>query len=331
VTPHSPAINPVLIKSPLFSAMSELELMAVNEFLEQRSFRKGETVFNEGDQGTVMFVLVSGCLNAFKRQSDGTQRPLFDVVPGGLLGEMSIIVNEPRSVTIVAKEDSQLMALEGTDFYHIIFEFPLLGIKMLNSIRIVQNGWLNDNSKYMMDLIKWGEKARRRAITDELTGLYNRNFLQESMKERSKAGAAGARKMSLIMMDLDKVHEINNRYGSAGGDQVIINVADLLENICRPGDIAARLSGDEFAVLLPDTDSDDALSIAEKIREMVAARTISVSIPGSDKTDELQVTISMGIAVAPKHADNVRDLMHYADIALMQAKEKGRNRVELYV
>ena len=100
--------------------------------------------------------------------------------------------------------------------------------------------------------------------------------------------------------------------------------------MCRSGDIAARLSGDEFAILLPDTGGHDALPIAEKIREMVAARTISVNIPGSDKADELRTRTSLGIAAAPKHADNVRDLMNYADMALRKAKENGRNRVEMY-
>jgi diguanylate cyclase (GGDEF)-like protein len=325
-----PTMNPVLINSPLFSAMSGLEFIAVNAFLERRRISKGETIFNEGDRGKDMFVLLSGSLNAFKRQSDGTQRWLFDIAPGGLLGEMSIIANEPRSVTIIAKENSELMVLQGTDFYRIVFEFPMLGIKMLNSIRIVQNGWLNHNLKYMLDLIQWGETARLRAIPDALTGLYNRNFLQESIKDRFKMGAVGARKMSLIMMDLDRVHEINNRYGSAGGDRVIITMADILKSICRPGDIAARLSGDEFVILLPDTGGHDALPIAEKIREMVASQTISVSLPGSDKADEFQIRTSLGIATAPKHADNVRDLLHYADMALRKAKEKGRNRVELY-
>jgi len=323
-------MNPVLINSPLFSGMDEQEFIVVSAFLERRRINKGETIFNEGDHGTEMFVVLSGNLNAFKRQSDGTQRWLFDIVPGGLLGEMSIIVNEPRSVTIIAKEDSELMALQGTDFFRILHEFPMLGIKMLNSIRAVQNGWLNQNSKYMLDLIQWGETARRRAITDELTGLYNLNFLQESIKDRFKTGAMVARKMSLIMMDLDKVHEINDRYGSAGGDRIIITVAEILKSICRSMDIAARLSGDEFAVLLPDTSDHDARPIAEKIREMVAAQPIRVNIPGSDKADELQTTTSLGIATAPKHADNVRDLINYADIALRKAKEKGRNRVEIY-
>ncbi|MCL1814732.1 MAG: GGDEF domain-containing protein [Treponema sp.] len=325
-----PTSNPVLINSPLFSALSELEFNAVAAFLERRCVQKGEAIFNEGDRGEDMFILISGALNAHKRQSDGTQRWMFEITPGLFLGEMSIIASEPRAATISAKEDSELMVLQGIDFYRIIFEYPMIGIKMLNSIGSVQNGWLNQNSKYLRDLILWGETARRRAITDELTGLYNRNFLEESIKDRFKTGAVRARNMSLLMMDLDKVHEINNRYGTAGGDQVIIVVANLLRNMGRPGDIAARLSGDEFAVFLPDTGDRDAITVAEKIREKVASQNVLINRPGSGEKDKLQVRTSIGIASAPKHADNVRDLEFTADMALRRAKEKGRNCVEIY-
>ena len=326
----TPIENPVLRESPLFSAMSELEFNAVIAFMERRLIKKKETIFNEDDLGQDMFILLSGALSASKKQSDGTQRWMFDIAPGAFFGEMSIIANEPRSATIAAKEDSELMVLQGIDFYRVIFEHPMMGIKLLNSIGLVQNGWLNENSKYLKDLVQWGETARRRAITDELTGLYNRNFLEESMKERFSTGAVGARKMSLIMMDLDKVHEINNRYGTVGGDKVIIAVAEILKALGRPGDIAARLSGDEFAILLPDTGGSDAVVVAEKIREKVSAQKVTLIRLGSGETDEIHVGTSLGVSAAPKHADNVRDLEFTADMALRKAKDKGRNRVELY-
>jgi diguanylate cyclase (GGDEF)-like protein len=325
-----PNQNPVLINSPLFSALSELEFNAVIAFMERSHFKAGERIFNEGDRGEDMFVLLSGSLIAEKRQSDGTQRRLFDIIPGSFFGEMSIVMNEPRSVTITAKEDSDLMVLQGLDFYRIIFEHPIIGIKMLDSIGAVQSGWLNDNATYLRDLVQWGETARSRAVTDELTGLHNRNFLDESINNRFNTGAVGARKMSLIMMDLDRVHDINDRYGTAGGDKVLIATADVIKSSSRSGDIAARLAGDEFAVLLPDTSSVGAFSMAEKIRENVSRLTIPLKRLDSGETYAVHIRTSMGIAVAPDHADNTRDLFSTADTALRKAKELGRNRVEIY-
>jgi CRP-like cAMP-binding protein len=127
----SPVADPVLVKSPLFSNMSELEFNAITAFLERMRVRKNTVVFKEGDAGEDMFILLSGSLSAFLSQSDGTQRWLFDVKPGDFFGEMSIIANETRSVTLIAKEDSDVMVLQGIDFYRIIFEHPMIGFKML--------------------------------------------------------------------------------------------------------------------------------------------------------------------------------------------------------
>jgi diguanylate cyclase (GGDEF)-like protein len=327
----APNADPVLIHSPLFAELSALEFNAVTAFMERRRFTKDEKIFCEGDKGEDMFVLLSGSLSAHRVQLDGTQRWMFDISPGAFFGEMSIIANEPRSATITAKETSDLMVFQGIDFYRIIFEHPMIGVKILRSIGEVQNMWLNQTSRHLKELVTWGETARRRAITDELTGLYNKSFLEESIKDKYKLGSVGTRKMSLIMMDLDKVHEINDAYGPSGGDKVIIAVAEILKSVTRTGDIAARLSGDEYAVLLPDTDGKDALRVADHIRQNVMNSPVPVpKSPGSGETVELAVRTSLGIAVAPDHASNERELFFAADTALRRAKELGRNRTELY-
>jgi diguanylate cyclase (GGDEF)-like protein len=329
-TPLPPVADPALVESPLFAALSELEFNAVTAFLERMRIRKGAAVFREGDAGEDMFILLSGILSASVSQSDGTHRWLFDITPGDFFGEMSIIANEPRSATITAKDDSDVMVLQGIDFYRIIFEHPMIGIKMLKAISFVQNQWLDQSSRDLSDLMRWGETARRRAITDELTGLYNRSFLEKSVKDRFDQGAVGLRKMSLLMMDLDKVHLVNDRHGPRGGDLVIIAVAGTLQSIMRSGDIAARLSGDEFAILLPDTTLEDAGMVAERIREAVQQLEIQVPrAPGADEQVCINTRTSIGIAEAPAHGENVETLVFAADQALRKAKERGRNRVEL--
>jgi diguanylate cyclase (GGDEF)-like protein len=328
----SPIADPALTKSSLFTQMSALEFNALTAFMERRRIKEGDVLFHEGDAGEEMFILLSGVLSASVCQSDGTQRWIFDVLPGDFLGEMSIIAHESRSATIIAKEDSDVMVLQGIDFYRIIFEHPVIGVKMLTAIGDVQNIWLDQSSRHLKDLMRWGETARRRAITDELTGLYNRRFLEESLKDRFAHGSVGFRKMSLMMMDLDKVHEINERYGPPLGDRVIITVADILRSLMRSGDISARLAGDEFAILLPDTDGEDAKRIAERIRETVSIQQIPVSPQGGTAeklTVSIGISISIGIAVAPTHADNEKALVFIADKTLRKAKDLGRNRVEL--
>jgi diguanylate cyclase (GGDEF)-like protein len=328
--PFSPVTAPVLLKSPLLCQLSELEFNAVTAFLERLRVKKGDVVFKEGDSGEDMFILLSGALSAFVAQSDGTQRWMFDIKSGDFFGEMSIVAHEPRSATITAKEDSEVMVLQGIDFYRIVFEHPMIGVKLLRAIGSVQNQWFDQSSKSYSDLMRWGETARRRAITDELTGLYNRRFLEESLKDRFDHGSVGLRKISLMMLDLDKVHLINDRHGPQGGDQVIIAVSEVLRSVMRSGDIAARLSGDEFSVLLPDTDIEESHQVAERIRESVQQLRVEVpQNPGAAKKIAIGVCTSIGIAAAPVHAKTVESLIFTADKALRKAKEGGRNRVEI--
>ncbi|MDR0388444.1 MAG: GGDEF domain-containing protein [Spirochaetaceae bacterium] len=325
-----PINDPALLKSPLFADLSQLEYNAVTAFLERTHIKKNAVLFSEGDRGGDMFILLSGSFRAFMSQSDGTRRWMFNISPGDFLGEMSIIADEPRSATLVAREDSDLMVLQGIDFYRIVFEHPMIGVKLLKAISSVQNMWLDQSSKHLNDLMRWGENARRRAITDELTGLYNRRFLEESIKDRFDHSSVGLRKLALMMMDLDHIHEINNRFGTGAGDKVILSAAEIIRSNLRPGDIAARLSGDEFAVLLPDTDKREARALAEDIRQGISENRVKV--PNGKKSNELvalRIRTSIGIAIAPTHAKNREGLMIVADDALRKAKEMGRDRVEL--
>jgi len=326
----SPFHDPVLYKSPFFSGMSELEFNAVVAFLERVIVNNGDMVFKEGDPGEHMYILLSGKLNAYVGQPDGTQRRMFEIKPGDFFGEMSIIANEPRSATLTAMEDTVVMALPGIDFYRIVFEHPMIGVKMLKAISRVQNSWLDQTSQHLSDLTRWGETARRRAITDEMTGLYNRRFFDDSIKDRFEHGSVGIRSIALLMLDLDRIHSINERHGTPAGDKIFMAVADILRSCTRSGDICARFAGDEFAVFLPDTGLEDARLIAERIRESVAAKMISVpKTPDTVEQVQINVCTSIGVAAAPQHAKSRENLILVADNALRKAKDFGRNRVEI--
>jgi len=329
ITQDSPGIFPE--KLSLFSGLNEEELSNVTEALKIVHIKKGETIFKEGDNGEDLFILLSGAMSAYGTQSDGTLRKLFDVKLGDFFGEMSIIAREPRSATITAIENSVLIKLAEVDFYRVISDYPVIGYKILRTIGIIQNLWLDQSSKSYSDLIRWGESARRRAITDEMTGLYNRSFLEESIKEHFSSQSMKLRIISMLMIDLDKIHFINENYGNGAGDFVIISSAEVIRSCLRPGDIPSRLSGDEFAVLLPDTENTSAANVAEQIRKNIENKQFEVPVsPGSNETVLIGTHTSIGIAVAPSHASTAEELFEKSDTALRKAKELGRNRVEIF-
>ena len=163
--------------------------------------------------------------------------------------------------------------------------------------------------------------AEIRAATDGLTGLPNKRAVTDALKRTFAQAATTKAPLALLLLDLDHFKQVNDQRGHAVGDQVLANVGATLRGVLRVRDFAGRNGGEEFAVLLPDTEIDAALEIAERVRAAVA----EISLPGTD----VSVTASIGVAGFPGQASTLDRLERLADAALYLAKRQGRNRVEL--
>ncbi len=163
--------------------------------------------------------------------------------------------------------------------------------------------------------------AELRAATDSLTGLPNKRAVTDTLKRILAQASRTLTPACLLMLDLDHFKEINDRFGHPVGDQVLANVGTALRSVLRDSDFAGRNGGEEFAVMLPDTDITGAIVTAEKIRAAIA----EIVLPGHAIT----VTASVGIAAYPDHAVTAEQLERLADSALYLAKRSGRDRVEI--
>ena len=163
--------------------------------------------------------------------------------------------------------------------------------------------------------------AEIRAATDGLTGLPNKRAVTDTLKRMFAQAAAERSPLALLMVDLDHFKLVNDNRGHAVGDQVLATVGAVMRGAMRSHDFAGRNGGEEFAILLPDTEIPVALRIAERVRAAIA----EMSLPGIDVT----VTVSVGVAGYPDHASTPDHLVRLADAALYLAKRQGRNRVEL--
>jgi len=163
--------------------------------------------------------------------------------------------------------------------------------------------------------------AEIRAATDGLTGLPNQRAVADALKRTFAQASTVKAPLALLLIDLDHFKQINDQRGHPVGDQVLANVGATLRSVLRTRDFAGRKGGEEFAVLLPDTEIDAALEIAERVRVAIA----EISLPGTD----VSVTASIGVAGFPAHASTLDRLERLADAALYLAKRQGRNRVEL--
>jgi diguanylate cyclase (GGDEF)-like protein len=163
--------------------------------------------------------------------------------------------------------------------------------------------------------------AEIRAATDGLTGLPNKRAVTDALKRTFAQAAMTKAPLGLLLLDLDHFKQVNDQYGHAAGDQVLASVGAALRSVLRNRDFAGRNGGEEFAVLLPDTDIAAALETAERVRAAIA----EITLPGTD----VPVTVSVGVAGFPDHANTLERLERLADAALYVAKRQGRNRVEL--
>ena len=161
----------------------------------------------------------------------------------------------------------------------------------------------------------------RLATTDELTSVLNRRAFFEKAERELWRAVRYEHPMSVVLIDVDHFKAVNDNYGHAVGDEVLVALAGMLEGALRQSDVVARLGGEEFAVLLPETDGELALKITDRLRQTIEGS------PMRSRAGAIELTVSAGIAERKADTTSVADLLDRADTALYAAKDAGRNRV----
>ncbi len=167
------------------------------------------------------------------------------------------------------------------------------------------------------------------AVRDPLTGLYNRRYADQHIRRVLERAAMGGAPAAALLFDLDRFKAVNDTYGHAAGDTVLVEFARRLEAALRSGDLRARYGGEEFLALLPETDDAEAVDVADRVRAAIAGRPFELPDHGA-----IDVTVSIGVATGrgvagPDQEPAVFDLLSRADEALYASKSNGRNRVTL--
>jgi len=188
---------------------------------------------------------------------------------------------------------------------------------------IKTNNLLLDRSRELMEL---NDEFKKLSVTDSLTGLFNRRYFEEILVNEMEIAKRHADTNSLLVIDIDHFKNVNDNYGHMHGDIVIKMIAGVMKGRLRETDILCRIGGEEFVAICRRSDKENAIELAEDIR-----KTVENQITYAGK-DEIKVTISIGVATVTidnieTHAENI---FNFADIALYDSKEEGRNRVTHY-
>ncbi len=166
------------------------------------------------------------------------------------------------------------------------------------------------------------ERIAQEALTDPLTGLWNRRHMAETLDREVSRALRFGHEISLIIIDVDDFKRINDRFGHLQGDLVLGQIADQVKDATRDIDVAARYGGDELALILVETGSEGATILAERLRERVRDTEVPLREGGT-----MAVTISVGVATIPDSAEDLESLVDGADRALLRAKRSGKNQI----
>ena len=161
---------------------------------------------------------------------------------------------------------------------------------------------------------------------DPMTGLYNRRYFNEVANSLLKITKREGKDLSVLMLDIDKFKEVNDTYGHLVGDAILKELALMMMHLTRESDIIVRFGGEEFIILLPNTDEKGAVAIAKKIRENIAMTELQI-----EGNKSIKITVSIGVATCYCDADtDIDQIVHRVDVAMYDAKKSGRNKVVLY-
>lgn len=254
-----------------------------------------------------------------------------------------VITDQNKIVRFINQKAEQMFADKGQNLIGKVFRYPLKtgeaseieildanGRSAIGEMEVVQIIWEKEPAYFISvrdvsDRKCFESQIEYIARHDLLTHVFNRCYFETQLEQALVRASASKSEMALLCLDIDNFRDINNTCGYQAGDQLIVQLAYLLKKFIKAGDILGRLGGDEFLLLMPNTDFALAKEKALHIIEEIRSHAFTVS------TKTVNITISVGVAMSPEHGSTAEELLSHTDIAMYQAKQEGRNRFSFFL
>ncbi|MBN1335509.1 MAG: GGDEF domain-containing protein [Deltaproteobacteria bacterium] len=314
--PHGRWSEEELAQLHLFRGLDPGSLEGVLESCTLRILEPGEVLARSGEIHRSAWFLLSGRLTVHRAGPADTVLALVD--PGESVGEMALIDHQPASVWVVAEQPSRLLEMSEEVLWSLAQSSHTVACNLLLTV----TRRLRHADEVLCGGVAVEPLYRRTGSVDPLTGLHNRAWLDRTLDRVAARQAETGSPFSILFLDVDRFRRLNRRFGHLIGDSVLQQVALVVVEALRPSELVARYGGDEFVVLLPGLDADEARSVADRVRTSVKEappiQTPKGLLP--------PVTVSVGVASASAE-QQPSEVLAAADAALFRAKARGRNRV----
>lgn len=298
--------------------LKDVDLESVQGILKRcapRQLRSGEILISPSKPDQNLYLVLQGRLSV---RDTREAPPIYMIEAGGHVGEAAVLDHKPHIYCIVAEQDTQLLVMQEDTFLALINISHAAACNYLLALTAhLRNGPSPQEQAAVLQ-----QRYARLATVDPLTSLHNQRWAEEILGRQIMRASMAKQALSVVVLDIDKLGDFNNEYGTPAGDQAVYTVAHAISANVRPTDLVARLGGDKFIVILPDTDLRGANIAAEHLRSAVAAAR--VVIPNECVLPP--VTVSLGVVQLGAFV-GADKLIADANALLARAIADGGNRI----
>jgi diguanylate cyclase (GGDEF)-like protein len=279
-------------------------------------------IFTEGSLADELFIIKAGEVLISKKNNDGKRLSIASFITGEAFGELDLLDITPRTAQAQAVKDTILLRFpaRGTLFKDILQQHPSIFARILHKLLVIIAGRIRQSNKLLSEKTPWVQELRQQLLTDKLTGLYNRNFLDEDLPALlSKYGEPTC----ILAVKPDNFKYINDTYGHETGDQLLKLISETILELTRGEDVAARYRSNELAIVLPQTTKAEAEATAAKLNQAMQALDLQALLPN----DSFRITLSMGLVVYPVTAKDSTELLRIVFDKVYEARDLGGSRL----
>ncbi len=303
-----------LERAKLFAGISLESVEHLLESCHLRNLERGDHLLEAGAANSNLYVILDGELRVYL--SDRDLPPHAVVHAGDCVGEMSLLDGQAASALVLAAMETRLLVVPR----EVLWSLVDCSHGVARNLLAIISGRMRESNQALVASQSQSLEFEQSTSVDALTGIHNRRWALETFPRAMARCEHDHEPACLIIADIDLFKHFNERFGHLAGDVILRRTARRLADSLRPQDLIARYGGEEFVVLLPQTTVDEALPVANRLRELVA---ISCGLHTGEG-----VTLSCGVAQMFR-GESLDELLARVDAALRRAKEDGRDRVEV--